>query len=581
MKKHQFYLWLIALAGLITSCSQDKTDMPVAGESNRVSFTASLPQDFEKSGKRALPSATSHSLRCILEVWNKENTPELIKRMEQNGLTGDNVVFDFEIEPGTYDCLFWADFIATGAAADQNATIGSVTYTHYTDKYYKTDDGTNGLKAVSIIADNYVFSTDARDAFFGKYELQKSVAAVTDPTITLTRPFAKLTIKEKDADAYNLCKTMTASYDVPNVFNVLNGTASGSHTASCNAAPAGDGSTDLTLFTDYVLTTSAARETMPEISLTFTKQDNAGAELQPVTIPAGVPVQRNYRTNAAGSLISEQPVPTNGVKLTVNMSENWTDENYDLAAIVWDGTSTSKPAGYSAFTPGEVDITTVAELAWLAQQSVTFKDYTFKLTADFDLNNHEWTPIGSKQTFQGTFDGQGHTVSNLQCTTSSKAGLFAETYGATVKNVTVSGTVSGTASEVCMLGGIIAYVMSNSTITGCTNQCTITATGDENKCHVGGIAGYVTNLSDNSNSTISNNTNTGTLVTNGYSQSTVGGIIGTASATKSSSITLTGNNYSNGTPSDVCIGYCFMDNSTITIDGTGATNNKPFPVSQP
>lgn len=92
------------------------------------------------------------------------------------------------------------------------------------------------------------------------------MAAVTDPTITLTRPFAKLTIKEKNADAYNLCKTMTASYDVPNVFNVLNGTASGSHTASCNASPAGDGSTDLTLFTDYIFTTSAARETMPEIS---------------------------------------------------------------------------------------------------------------------------------------------------------------------------------------------------------------------------------------------------------------------------------------------------------------------------
>lgn len=55
----------------------------------------------------------------------------------------------------------------------------------------------------------------------------------------------------------------------------------------------------------------------------------------------GVPVQRNYRTNAAGSLISEQPVPTNGVKLTVNMSENWADENYDFS--VWDGTYPSIP----------------------------------------------------------------------------------------------------------------------------------------------------------------------------------------------------------------------------------------------
>lgn len=56
MKKHQFYLWLIALAGLITSCSQDETDAPAAGESNRVSFTASLPADFAQPGTRALPT---------------------------------------------------------------------------------------------------------------------------------------------------------------------------------------------------------------------------------------------------------------------------------------------------------------------------------------------------------------------------------------------------------------------------------------------------------------------------------------------------------------------------------------------
>lgn len=528
MKKHQFYLWLIALAGLITSCSQDKTDMPVAGESNRVSFTASLPQDFEKSGKRALPSATSHSLRCILEVWNKENTPELIKRMEQNGLTGDNVVFDFEIEPGTYDCLFWADFIATGAAADQNATIGSVTYTHYTDKYYKTDDGTNGLKAVSIIADNYVFSTDARDAFFGKYELQKSVAAVTDPTITLTRPFAKLTIKEKDADAYNLCKTMTASYDVPNVFNVLNGTASGSHTASCNAAPAGGGSTDLTLFTDYIFTTSAARETMPEISLTFTKQDNAGAELQPVTIPAGVPVQRNYRTNAAGSLISEQPVPTNGVKLTVNMSENWADENYDFS--VWDGTYPANSTDAKALmatamttnggTTAANYVFTIhtasqlAALSYLANQAAVYIDGTnrgkyteahYLLATDIDLDNHPWTPISNRLNYEflGTFDGQGHTVSNMKAEAgvigiSSYCGLFglAGCVGpntkAIIRNLIVEGTVTANSDNVdavCYVGGICGFI-SNAILQYCRFNGTVSAqTSDSYNNCVGGLVG--------------------------------------------------------------------------------------------
>ena len=238
-----------------------------------------------------------------------------------------------------------------------------------------------------------------------------------------------------------------------------------------------------------------------------------------------------------------------------------------------------RSADYNSGSPGEVSITTAAELAWLAQQSETFVNYTFKLTADIDLNNYEWTPIGSKFTFNGTFDGQNHTVSNLKCTNSKKGGLFAEIINATVKDVTVSGSVSfNTDNESSILGGIVAHVKDNSTITGCTNRCSISTTGDGNQGRVGGIAGYVANQGNNCNFTISSNTNTGNVSTNGHESSSFGGIIGAATAINSSSITLTGNSYNGGTPSDVCIGYCVINTSTITIDGTGATNRKPYPV---
>ena len=50
-------------------------------------------------------------------------------------------------------------------------------------------------------------------------------------------------------------------------------------------------------------------------------------------------------------------------------------------------------------------------------QEFSFKDQTVKLTADIDLQNEEWTPIGNIEAFfQGTFDGQGHTISNLKIT---------------------------------------------------------------------------------------------------------------------------------------------------------------------
>lgn len=44
----------------------------------------------------------------------------------------------------------------------------------------------------------------------------------------------------------------------------------------------------------------------------------------------------------------------------------------------------------------------------------SFQRQTVKLTANIDLKNEEWTPIGtSKNAFRGTFDGDGNTVSNL------------------------------------------------------------------------------------------------------------------------------------------------------------------------
>lgn len=594
MKKHQFYLWLIALAGLITSCSQDETDAPAAGESNRVSFTASLPADFAQPGTRALPTppndyaGNSYKLRCILEVWSKDLSTLIVRKEEVPAADATDIKFEFELaNPADYKALFWADYITPTANETSQTTPNS--YTHYRDNCYTTNK-TDGLKAVEI--SNYPTDPLLRDAFFACKDFTKGVGALTDFKATLVRPFAKLTIAEKNATNFGYCKGVYVTHDIPKTLNVATGAVSGTFTITSLGYSKSDvggfgnevtinGKACKTLLFTYIF--AGDDDTAGEIALEFTPADGSGKTLKSVTIPAGIPLKRNYCTNAAGSLITEAVTPSPNTVMTVDITDEWEtpDSEYDIPNTVWDGTTTSQPAGYDAFTPGEVDITTAAELAWLAQQRQTFEGYTFRLTADIDLNDYEWTPIGSNRTFQGTFDGQGYTVSNLQCTTSSKAGLFAEISGATVKDVTVSGTVSFTASEVCKLGGIVAYVTDNNTITGCTNHCTITATGDDNQCHVGGIAGYVANLSANSNSTISDNTNTGTLVTNGYISSSVGGIIGTATATQSSSITLTRNNYSGGTPSDVCIGDCFMDNGTITIDGTGATINKPFPVPQP
>lgn len=80
-----------------------------------------------------------------------------------------------------------------------------------------------------------------------------------------------------------------------------------------------------------------------------------------------------------------------------------------------------------------------------------FEGKTINLTADIDLSKIDWTPIGgagtvldATKTFKGTFDGNGHVITNLTINTdatetSGYVGLFASTVGATIKNVKLYG----------------------------------------------------------------------------------------------------------------------------------------------
>ena len=84
-----------------------------------------------------------------------------------------------------------------------------------------------------------------------------------------------------------------------------------------------------------------------------------------------------------------------------------------------------------------VGLTTFANTV---NSGTSYANETVKLTADIDLENKEWTPIGkSGSTFQGTFDGQEHTISNLKTGSSWKSdvGLFGVTTNGEVKNFTL------------------------------------------------------------------------------------------------------------------------------------------------
>ena len=109
------------------------------------------------------------------------------------------------------------------------------------------------------------------------------------------------------------------------------------------------------------------------------------------------------------------------------------------------------------------------------------------LTADIDLKNEEWTPIGidytiysGKPPYAGTFDGKGHTIKNLSIDSSAQyVGLFGYVDGGTIRNLTVSGSVKGTEHT----GGIAGAAYCG-TFENCANQCKVQ--GDT----TGGIIGF-------------------------------------------------------------------------------------------
>ena len=130
-------------------------------------------------------------------------------------------------------------------------------------------------------------------------------------------------------------------------------------------------------------------------------------------------------------------------------------------AAVWDGTVDTKwytdHENDSAYTIDSAE--ELAGLAKLVNEGTTnFSGKTVQLGADIDLGGKEWTPIGKpKNVFQGTFDGNKKTISNLSINTPNKhyIGLFGACTGnATLQNFNLHNVnIRGSQNVAAVLGG--------------------------------------------------------------------------------------------------------------------------------
>lgn len=124
----------------------------------------------------------------------------------------------------------------------------------------------------------------------------------------------------------------------------------------------------------------------------------------------------------------------------------------------------------------------------------SYEGKVVKLTADIDLANEPWTPVGSNSgSFKGTFDGQGYAITGMYVDTpfNNRAGFFGLIDNAVVKNLTVSGDIKASANNIGIIVGNVSWD-GGSRIENCRAVGSILneATGDDMiNISIGGIIG--------------------------------------------------------------------------------------------
>ena len=179
----------------------------------------------------------------------------------------------------------------------------------------------------------------------------------------------------------------------------------------------------------------------------------------------------------------------------------------------------AKDLGYTIESNGSYTVTSADGLMNIAELVNGGKtDINITLDKNIDLTGKDWTPIGTSfdNSYTGTFDGGGHTITGLTVTTNDEyAGLFGYlgNFGnaaGTVKNVVMEGiqitcnhrsgyaggvvgyswgtiencSVSGSVSATVSVGGVVG-VQRDGSITGCSSSATVKGT-----LYVGGVAGW-------------------------------------------------------------------------------------------
>ena len=287
---------------------------------------------------------------------------------------------------------------------------------------------------------------------------------------------------------------------------------------------------------------------------------------------------------------------TNG-KVFVYKMKNATDWQAGGEYTYTVSLAAAKDLGYTIESNGSYTVTSADGLMNIAKLVNGGKsDINITLNTDIDLTGKDWTPIGTDydNSYKGTFDGGGHTITGLTFTTNDEyAGLFGwlnragtvknvvmegvqitsnQIYGGsiggvvgsgwgTIENCSVSGSVSGTV----YVGGVVGVQIGGS-ITGCSSSATVKGMVD-----VGGVAGQT-----NSSATLTACYATGNVTLEIAPKKNIagGGLVGMNAGSSLLACYATGNVTSTGSSTGyVHIGGFLGDNYNTTVTACYWKNN--------
>lgn len=319
MKIHFSALTAAAALALLLSTACQREELAngiLPGEEVNVTISAVMPSGGPEVKSAEDPGDGSAINRCVLGVYLVNgSTQELYGDVMYEAVSGGTATFeDVALLTGyDYKLVFWADNVAETSALS-------------TDNHYTVTFETTAPQVSYKSEGTYTSSDDTRDAFFGVFDLEGFSGTVED-SYTLTRPFGQLNIFTTDyadirSEALKPAKVQITFPSIPTGMNLLTGatTSSTAVTGTVSSIPTSitspvvSGAQQLSF--DYIFAPADQQLMLQNIKMTFYDALDSQLSIEPYTFPE-LPVQRNYRTNVSGALL------TKSADLTIDIQKNF------------------------------------------------------------------------------------------------------------------------------------------------------------------------------------------------------------------------------------------------------------------